>query len=80
MFPSILWLQLFCYCGLILMGSTAIGIPTGAHVVASHFKISAYFCIGSYEDDARDADGDGEVLGKLQVRFEVLLPLFFVFL
>lgn len=61
------------------MGLAATGIPTGAPVTASPFKISAYFCTGSYEDDARDANGDGEVLGKLQVRFEVLLPLLFCF-
>jgi len=59
------------------MVSTATGIPTGALVAAYPFKILAYFYIGSCEDYARDADGDGELLGKLQVIFEVLLPLFF---
>lgn len=73
------WLHFVYCCSLILMGLAAIGIPTRALVVASPFEISAYFCAGSCEDDARDADGDGEILGKLQVRFEVLLPLLFLF-
>lgn len=61
------------------MGSAATGIPTGAPVAASPLEYSASFCAGSSEDDARDADGDGEVIGKLQVRFKALLPLFFLF-
>jgi len=65
---------------MILMGSAATGIPIRAPVVASPFQISAYFYVGGYEDDSRDVDGDGEILGKLQVRFEVLLPLVFLFL
>ena len=59
------WLHFFCCCALILMGSTATGILTGARVVASPLEISAYFCAGGCEDDAKDADGDGEVIGKL---------------
>lgn len=61
------------------MGSATTEIPTGAPVAASPFEILACFYFGSCEDDARDVDGDGEVLGKLQVRFEVLLPLLFLF-
>jgi len=61
------------------MGSTATRIPTGAPVVASPFKICTYFYTRSYGDDARDVDGDGEVLGKLKVIFEVFFPLFFLF-
>lgn len=61
------------------MGSVPIGIPTGAHVAASPFKISAYLCTRSSKDDAIDANGDGEVLGKLRMRFEVLFPLFFFY-
>lgn len=73
------WLHFFYCCSLILMGSAATGIPIGAPIAASPFEILAYFCVGSYEDDARDADGHGEILGKLQVRFELLLPLLFLF-
>ena len=61
------------------MGSAAIGIPTGAPVATSPLETSASFYAWSYEDDARDADGDGEVIGKLRVRFEVLLPFLFLF-
>ena len=60
-------------------GSAATGIPIGALVVASPLQISAYFCAGGYEDDTKDAYGDGEVIGKLQVKFEVLLPFLFLF-
>lgn len=62
------------------MGSSATGIPTGAPVAASPFENSASFCAWRYEDDARDVDRDGEVIGGLQVRLMVLFPfLFFCF-
>ena len=62
------------------MGSATTGIPTGAPVAASPLETSASFCAWSYEDDARDVDRDGEVIGRLQVRWMVLFPfLFFVF-
>jgi len=61
------------------MGSVATGIPTGATVVASPFEILAYFDARSCVGDAIDVDGDGRILGKLQVRFEVMLPLLLLF-
>ena len=62
------------------MGSAAIRIPTGALVAASPLKTSTSFCAWSFEEDARDVDRDGEVIGRLQVRWMVLFPfLFFVF-
>jgi len=63
------------------MGSTTIGIPIGALVAASPLETSAYFCAWSYEDDAKDVDRVGEVIGRLQVRWMVLFSfLFFCFL
>lgn len=56
---------LLCCCGFILMGSATSGIPIGALVATSPFKIFNLFCVGSYEDDTRDANEDEEVLGKL---------------
>jgi len=47
------------------MGSTVTRIPTGAPVAASPFETSYSFYARSYEDDARDEDGYGEVTGKL---------------
>ena len=63
------------------MGSTATGIPIGALVVASTFKILASFYAWSCEDDSTDVDRYGEVIGRLQLRWLVLFPcLFFCFL
>jgi len=45
------------------MGSAARGIPTGAPLGASPFEISTYFCAWICEDDAKDVDRDGEVMG-----------------
>ena len=50
------------------MGSTAIGIPTGAPVATYPFEIFSFFYAWSYEDDAKNADRDGEVMVRLQVR------------
>ena len=61
------------------MGSTAIGIPTGALIASSPFEILVYFGVGSYGDNARDIDGDGEVIGNMHERIEVFLLLFFFF-
>ena len=47
------------------MGSTATGIPTRAPVAASPLENLASFYAWSYEDDARDVDRDGEVIGRL---------------
>ena len=48
------------------MGSTAIGIPTGAPVATSPLETSASFCAWSYEDDAKDVNIDGEVIDKVK--------------
>ena len=53
------WMHFFCCCGLILMGSTATGIPTGAPIATSPFEASASFCAWSCEDDAKDVGRDG---------------------
>ena len=59
------------------MGSTTTGVP----VAASPLQTSASFCAWSFEDDPKDVDRDGEVIGRLQVRLMVLFPfLFFCFL
>jgi len=62
------------------MGSTATRIPTGAPVATSPLETSASLYAWSYEDDAKDVDRDGEVIGRIQVRWMVLFPfLFFCF-
>ena len=62
------------------MGSATKGIPTGAPVAASPFETSVIFYAWSCEDDAKDVDRDGEVIGRLQVRWMLLFPfLFFCF-
>ena len=61
------------------MGSATTGIPVGSPIAASAFEISDFVCARICEDDAIDVDGDGEILGKTQVRFKVLLPLLFLF-
>lgn len=60
------------------MGSAATGIPTGALVAASPLETLASFYAWSYEDDVRDVDRDGEVIGRLQVRLRVLFPFLFL--
>ena len=62
------------------MGSAATRIPTGALVVASPFETSASFYAWSCEDDARDVYRDGEVIGRLQVRWTVSFLIFVFFL
>lgn len=61
------------------MGSVATGIPTGALVVASPFENSASFCAWSYEDDSRDVDKDGEVIGGISGEVDGVIP-FLIFL
>jgi len=61
------------------VGSAATGIPTRAPVAASPLETSTYFYAWSFTEDARDVDRDGEAIGRLQVRWMVLLPLFFLF-
>jgi len=59
------------------MGSIATGIPIGAPVAPSPFKTSASFCAWSCEDDAKNVDRYGKVIGRLQVRWMVLFPFLF---
>jgi len=61
------------------MGSIAIGIPIGALLATSPLETSAFFYAWSFDEDAIDVYRDREVIGRLQVRWMVLLPLFFSF-
>lgn len=69
-----------CYWCWVLIGSAATGIPTGALIVVSPLETLASFGAWRFEEDSIDVDRDGEVIGRLQVRWMVLLPrLFFCF-
>ena len=62
------------------MGSAATRILIGAPIAASPLETPYSSCAWSCEDDARDVDKDGEVIGRLPVRWMVLFYfLFFCF-